>query len=165
METSAMITYAFWAAAAAWLTVLAVTALATRPWRPATGPATLALRGEPPAVVSLLAGRLARGGYPATLLDLAARGWMRLGEAEPSRVMCQPSARPLDASLTPPELLPRHPGPHLPDHPAGALGAVPADQADPGRPGGAVGVARLPPGADRQPVRADRGHRAARRRR
>ena len=52
--------------------------------------ATLALRGEPPAVVSLLAGRLARDGYPATLLDLAARGWMGLGEAEPSRVCAGP---------------------------------------------------------------------------
>jgi len=32
----------------------------------------------PPAVVSLLAGRLRRDGYGATLADLAARGWFRL---------------------------------------------------------------------------------------
>jgi len=123
-----MITYAAWAAAAAWLAVLAVTALATRPWRPATGPATLALRGEPPAVVSLLAGRLARGGYPATLLDLAARGWMGLGEAEPSRVMCRPSPRPLDGSLTGYE---RRALAHLEFRAAG-VGAVPGTALDSG---------------------------------
>ncbi|HEY7015928.1 MAG TPA: hypothetical protein VH480_24390 [Streptosporangiaceae bacterium] len=123
-----MITYAAWAASAAWLAVLAVTALVTRPWRPATGPATLALRGEPPAVVSLLAGRLARDGYPATLLDLAARGWMGLGEAEPSRVMCRPSARPLDASLTGYERLALA---HLEFRAAG-VGAVPGTALDSG---------------------------------
>jgi hypothetical protein len=32
---------------------------------------------EPPAVVSLLAGNLDACGYPATLLDLSARGWLR----------------------------------------------------------------------------------------
>jgi hypothetical protein len=33
---------------------------------------------EPPAVVSLLAGRLERDGFGVTLADLAARGWFRL---------------------------------------------------------------------------------------
>ncbi|HLK78509.1 MAG TPA: hypothetical protein VKU77_33275 [Streptosporangiaceae bacterium] len=33
---------------------------------------------EPPAVVSLLAGRLERDGFAVTLADLAARGWFRL---------------------------------------------------------------------------------------
>ena len=33
---------------------------------------------EPPAVVSLLAGRLDRDGFAVTLADLAARGWFRL---------------------------------------------------------------------------------------
>ncbi len=43
---------------------------------------------EPPAVVSLLARRLPALGYPATLLDLAARGWFRI-EAQPGGpVMC-----------------------------------------------------------------------------
>jgi hypothetical protein len=45
---------------------------------------------EPPAVVSLLAGRLERDGFGVTLADLAARGWFRLsgtpGPAGP--VMC-----------------------------------------------------------------------------
>jgi hypothetical protein len=76
----------------AWLIAIALTALCTRPWRPAAGRPSLCPRGEPPAVVSLLAGRLARDGYPATLLDLAARGWIGLDEAEPSRVMCRPGA-------------------------------------------------------------------------
>jgi hypothetical protein len=39
-------------------------------------------------VVSLLAGHLDDTGYPATLLDLAARGWFRLAEPEPGRLMC-----------------------------------------------------------------------------
>jgi len=149
-----MITSAAWAASGAWLAVIALIALCTRPWRPAPGPASLAMRGEPPAVVSLLAGRLHRDGYPATLLDLAARGWMGLGEAEPGRVMCQPPARPHDPGLTGYE---RRALAHLEFRAAG--------MGDPVGPGGAVGVARLPPGADRQPLRADGRDRAARRRR
>ena len=40
---------------------------------------------EPPAVVSLLAGRLDRDGFGVTLADLAARGWFRLsGTAGPA---------------------------------------------------------------------------------
>jgi hypothetical protein len=39
---------------------------------------------EPPAVVSLLARRLSRDGYGATLLDLAARGWFRLAPPDPA---------------------------------------------------------------------------------
>ena len=39
---------------------------------------------EPPAVVSLLAGRLSKDGYGATLLDLAARGWFRLTPPDPA---------------------------------------------------------------------------------
>ena len=40
---------------------------------------------EPPAVVSVLAGRLGRDGFGATLADLAARGWFRLsGTAGPA---------------------------------------------------------------------------------
>jgi hypothetical protein len=45
---------------------------------------------EPPAVVSLLAGRLDRDGFAVTLADLAARGWFRLnGTPDPAGpVMC-----------------------------------------------------------------------------
>jgi predicted membrane protein DUF2207 len=113
----------------AWLAMIVLTVLATRPWRPAPGPASLALRGEPPAVVSLLAGRVKRDAYPATLLDLAARGWIGLGEAEPSRVMCLPTAgNHEDATLTEYE---RRALAHLKFR-AGAMGVVPGTALDSG---------------------------------
>jgi Predicted membrane protein (DUF2207) len=87
-----MLVRAVEALSCAWLTVIALTALCTWPWRPAPRRPSVTLRDEPPAVVSLLAGRLERDGYPATLLDLAARGWIGLDEAEPDRVMCRPAA-------------------------------------------------------------------------
>ena len=67
---------------------------------------------EPPAVVSLLAGNLDAYGYPATLLDLAARGWLRLagpeagpevgpaGGSAPGPVMCVIVASPPRDQLT-----------------------------------------------------------------
>jgi hypothetical protein len=54
---------------------------------------------EPPAVVSLLAGRLEAYGYPATLLDLAARGWLRLEAAESRPVMCVIASDPPSEEL------------------------------------------------------------------
>ena len=62
-----------------------------------TAPQTPVVAGdEPPAVVSLLAGRLDSTGYPATLLDLAARGWFGLAEPEPGRQQArQPPRLPL----------------------------------------------------------------------
>ena len=56
---------------------------------------------EPPAVVSLLAGRLDSTGYPATLLDLAARGWFGLAEREPGRLMCVLPPAPPRQALAP----------------------------------------------------------------
>jgi hypothetical protein len=56
---------------------------------------------EPPAVVSLLAGHLDDTGYPATLLDLAARGWFRLAEPEPGRLMCLLPPHPPRQPLAP----------------------------------------------------------------
>jgi hypothetical protein len=72
----------------AWLALWAV--LAARRWPrsaalPGEGPSPTA-GPEPPAVVSLLARGLGSVGYPATLLDLAARGWFRL-EAQPGKPM------------------------------------------------------------------------------
>ena len=73
------------ATAAGWLLlffVLLVLPTASRPRRDerATSGA------EPPAVVSLLAGRLKRDGLGVTLADLAARGWFRLsGTPGPAR--------------------------------------------------------------------------------
>jgi len=78
------------AAAAGWLALWAVLAGRTSPGTaPAQGEVPPRPAGsEPPAVVSLLAGRLAALGYPATLLDLAARGWFRLEPRADGRVMC-----------------------------------------------------------------------------
>lgn len=106
-----MIAHAAEFAAGAWLALLAVTSVVARPWWPAaarpwlSGTASCPLapgagRPERPAVVSLLAGRLARTGYPATLLDLAARGWLSLAEAEPGQLMCALPARPPAGELT-----------------------------------------------------------------
>ena len=84
----------------AWVCLIALTALVTRPWRPRPVPSSLALRGEPPAVVSELARRLPKDGYAATLLDLAARGWFSMAEAEPGRFVCQIPAGQQDHGLT-----------------------------------------------------------------
>jgi Predicted membrane protein (DUF2207) len=124
-----MITLAAEVTSGAWLALVVLTALGTRWWRPAPGPASLALRGEPPAVVSLLARRLPRDGYPATLLDLAARGWIVLSEAEPGRVMCRSAeGRSGDPGLTDYE---RRALAHLESRAAG-LGAVPGTALDSG---------------------------------
>ena len=62
---------------------------------------------EPPAVVSLLAGRLDRDGFAVTLADLAARGWFRLdGTPRPADpgvgpVMCRVPAETPAEPLAP----------------------------------------------------------------
>jgi hypothetical protein len=66
-----------------------------------TATGTPASGEAPPAVVSLLAGQLDSTGYPATLLDLAARGWFRLAEPEPGRVMCLLPPDPPRQALAP----------------------------------------------------------------
>lgn len=124
-----MLVHATGALSCAWIAAIALTALCTRPWRPAPARPSLTPRDEPPAVVSLLAGRLKQDGYPATLLDLAARGWIGLDEAEPSRVMCRPAAgRADDPGLTPYE---RRALAHLELRAAG-MGAVPGTALDTG---------------------------------
>jgi len=68
-----------------------------RRWRP------LGMAGPPsPGVIGLLAGRLDRDSFAATLLDLSARGWFGLadaGQARPAREHRTPG--PLLATLTP----------------------------------------------------------------
>jgi hypothetical protein len=93
-----MLAYAAAAVAlAGWLCLLAYAAVAARPGWTHPGPPSLAPRGEPPAVVSLLAGRLDRDGFAATLLDLAARGWLTLHEGEGGRLICRlPVTRPAE---------------------------------------------------------------------
>ena len=73
-----MLWYAAAAALALWLLLLGYAAVAARPRWTRPAPPSLALRAEPPAVVSLLAGRADRDAFPATVLDLAARGWLVL---------------------------------------------------------------------------------------
>jgi len=95
------------AASAAWLLALLAGMSAARSPRPRAGsaatPGDAATPGidEPPALVSLLAGNLDACGYPATLLDLAARGWLRLavysdGLAAGGPVMCTIASPPHD---------------------------------------------------------------------
>jgi hypothetical protein len=72
-----------------WLALLALVTVATLRPRPAPAAATLNPGTEPPAVVSLLAGQLKRTAYPATLLDLAARGWFALSATGPGQVTCR----------------------------------------------------------------------------
>jgi hypothetical protein len=85
---------------------------------------------ESPAVVSLLAGRLGRDGFGATLLDLADRGWFRLvwpeaparGRPPAGPVMCLVPAEAPAEELTPYE---RRVVAHVAAR-AGARGVVPA---------------------------------------
>jgi hypothetical protein len=95
------------AASAAWLLALLAGMSAARSPRPRAGsaaaPGDAVMPGidEPPALVSLLAGNLDACGYPATLLDLAARGWLRLagpvdGPAVGGPVMCTIASPPHD---------------------------------------------------------------------
>ena len=90
-----------WAVASGgWIVLLIGVALATRNWRPGPMRPSLAMRDEPPAVVSLLAGRIGRDGYPATLLDLAARGRFLIAESEPGQVTCRLLPGQHDGQLT-----------------------------------------------------------------
>ena len=81
-------------ATGSWLVLIALVTVATRLRRPRPAAPALALRDEPPAVVSLLAGQLKRTGYPATLLDLAARGWFALSSTGPGQVTCRIQSGP-----------------------------------------------------------------------
>jgi hypothetical protein len=109
------------ATAAGWLLALLAAMAAPRSPRPMGGRAAMVPGGavpggavpggavapggdEPPAVVSLLAGNLDAYGYPATLLDLAARGWLRLagpgGGPATGPVMCVIVGSPRSDELT-----------------------------------------------------------------
>jgi hypothetical protein len=99
------------ATTAGWLLALLAGMAAARPPRPIAGRAAVVPAGtvapgssEPPAVVSLLAGNLDAYGYPATLLDLAARGWLRLtgpgGTPAADPVMCMIVGSPPVDELT-----------------------------------------------------------------
>jgi Predicted membrane protein (DUF2207) len=78
-----------WIAAGAlallWLIAVAGVRLAREPRNPDPGPATNRLRGEPPAVAGMLVNNFAvtRHAVPATVLDLAARGVVRIEHVGP----------------------------------------------------------------------------------
>jgi hypothetical protein len=91
---------------------------------------------EPPAVVSLVARRLRAYGYPATLLDLSARGWFWLNPPAPGAagpVMCVlPTQPPGDDALMPYE---RRVVAHIGVR-AGVAGSLPAQAMSEGFTGG-----------------------------
>jgi hypothetical protein len=98
------------AAVVGWLLAFSLCAVATRlppRWAEATapwpGPA-----GERPALVNLVAarGRLNGAAYPATILDLAAKGHLMITQRAPGQLWCDvPAAAPADTGLAQSERL------------------------------------------------------------
>jgi hypothetical protein len=74
-----------------WLLALLVVHLVRKPARPAPGPPTIELGPEPPAVANFLVNgfRPTRDAVPATLLDLAARGFVELEHRGPETYVCR----------------------------------------------------------------------------
>lgn len=74
-----------------WVLVLLGVAFATRARGVVSGPATMDLGEEPPAVVDLLTNdwRVTPDAIPATLLDLAARDYLDLEPYGPGRTVCR----------------------------------------------------------------------------
>ena len=90
------------AATAPWLLAVAIVYLRRRPATPESGPPTLDLGAEPPAIANLLVHdfRVTRDAVPATLLDLAARRLVEIEERKPGSYVCrleESSAGPLTA--------------------------------------------------------------------
>jgi hypothetical protein len=79
------------AATGLWILLLLAVAFATRPRDVDPEPATMDLGEEPPAVVDMLtnAWRVTPDAIPATLLDLAARGFVGLHQHGPGRTVCR----------------------------------------------------------------------------
>jgi hypothetical protein len=74
-----------------WLALLLAAALVTRPRDVDPAPATMELGEESPAVVDLLTNdwRVTPDAVPATLLDLAARGFVDLDQHGEGRTVCR----------------------------------------------------------------------------
>jgi hypothetical protein len=79
------------AATAPWLLAVAVVYLRRRPEKPESGPPTLDLGPEPPAIANFLVHdfRVTKDAVPATLLDLAARRLVEIEEREPGAYVCR----------------------------------------------------------------------------
>ena len=88
--------------AVAGLVIAAVGAVATQPRRPRPGPSTMELGDEPPALVDLVTDEfeVTTEAVPATVLDLAARGWLTIEEPVPGAVRCRIPSREPDDALT-----------------------------------------------------------------
>ncbi|HEY8452904.1 MAG: DUF2207 domain-containing protein [Micromonosporaceae bacterium] len=88
-----------------WIVAYVVVLVSTRPERVEPGPATPDLGEEPPAVVNLLANRwrLTEDAAEATLLDLAARGWLELRQPgnDPRETSVHLRERDGEGELTP----------------------------------------------------------------
>jgi Predicted membrane protein (DUF2207) len=98
------------AAAAGWLLAFSLCAVVTRlppRWAGAAAPWP-GLAGERPALVNLVVtrGRLNGAAYPATVLDLAAKGHLVITQRVPGQLWCDPSAAaPADTGLAESERL------------------------------------------------------------
>ncbi|HEY7874840.1 MAG TPA: hypothetical protein VIG64_06925, partial [Actinomycetota bacterium] len=87
-----------------WYLVLGALALIRWPKTPEAGPPTNDLRPESPALANLLTNGwlLNEDAMPATLLDLAARGFVKIEDRGDERMQCRvPSRSPETASLNP----------------------------------------------------------------
>jgi hypothetical protein len=86
------------AATVPWLLALLVVHLLRQPAEPAPGRPTLDLGPEPPAVVNFLVHdfRPTRAAVPATLLDLAARGFVEFEHRGPETYVCRLKAGPVE---------------------------------------------------------------------
>jgi hypothetical protein len=85
------------------ISLLALLATATRPRRPAVFEPSMDLLAEPPAVVDLLTDdfQVTPAAVPATLLDLAARRWLRVEELIDGRVQVRLRGRDGEGQLLP----------------------------------------------------------------
>ena len=89
---------------AAWSVLAGVVLALTRPRLARPGPATMALRPEPPAVAHLLAHRchVTASAASATLLDLAARRFLDVDQVAPDTFLCRLYAHRADRGPTTP---------------------------------------------------------------
>jgi hypothetical protein len=98
------------AAAAGWLLAFSLCAVVTRlppRWAGAAAPWP-GLGGERPALVNLVVtrGRLTGAAYPATILDLAAKGHLMITQRMPGQLWCDvPAVAPADTGLAQSERL------------------------------------------------------------
>lgn len=91
--------------ASAALLLAGLAAARSRPRRPTPGPATMELGPEPPAVVNLLCDgfEVSSLAAPATVVDLAARGWCVIEELGPGAIVVRLRAHGGDGDLRPHE--------------------------------------------------------------